>query len=205
MNKSNAAISNFIDTKYIPLDPKIKIGIGVFILILPIALYFFVMYQPNAKRIVQLDAEKERRAASLKQVEAKVRNMPQFKLELAETQRTFEEASRLLPKEKEIPQLLKDISALGRSAGLDFVSFKPQGDVPRDFYAEIPVEINVRGPYHSMGYFFDQVSKLGRIVTVSNVNMSSPTREGAEMLLTSSCKLLTYRFTNQELPKKDNK
>ena len=91
--------------------------------------------------------------------------------------------SILLPKESEIPKLLTDISALGRNAGLDFLTFKPLADIPKDFYAEIPVTINVRGPYHNMGYFFDQVSKLARIVSVSNVKMSSPKKEGGEMLL----------------------
>jgi len=111
----------------------------------------------------------------------------------------------LLPKEKEIPKLLKDISALGRNAGLDFLTFKPLADIPKDFYAEIPVTINVRGPYHNMGYFFDQVSKLERIVSVTNVKMSSPKKEGGEMLLNSDCQLVTYRFTNVELPKPPKK
>jgi type IV pilus assembly protein PilO len=117
----------------------------------------------------------------------------------------FLEMAVLLPKEKEIPKLLKDISALGQNVGLDFLTFKPLADIPKDFYAEIPVTINVRGPYHNMGSFFDQVSKLERIVSVSNVKMSSPKKEGGEMLLNSDCKLVTYRFTNVELPKPPKK
>ncbi len=127
--------------------------------------------------------------------------MEKFEEELRLAELKFKETSALLPKEKEIPQLLKDISALGRTAGLDFNTFKPLPDVPKDFYAEIPVSINVRGPYHNMGFFFDQVSKLERIVSVTNIKMSSPQKEGSEMLLKSDCTLLTYRFTNVELPK----
>ena len=89
--------------------------------------------------------------------------------------------------------------------GLDFLTFTPQADNPKDFYAEIPVTINVRGPYHNMGFFFDQVSKLERIVTVANVKMSSPKKEAGEMLLNSDCRLVTYRFTNVELPKQPQK
>jgi type IV pilus assembly protein PilO len=117
----------------------------------------------------------------------------------------FEETAVLLPKDKEIPKLLTDISALGRSAGLEFLTFKPQADVPKDFYAEIPITINVRGPYHNIGFFFDQVSKLERIVSVSNVKMSTPKKDGNEMLLNSDCVLVTYRFTNVELPKDPKK
>ena len=56
-----------------------------------------------------------------------------------------------------------------------------------------------------MGFFFDQVSKLARIVSVTNVKMSSPKKEGGEMLLNSDCQLVTYRFTNVELPKPPKK
>ena len=48
----------------------------------------------------------------------------------------------------------------------DFNSFTPGGETPQEFYAEIPISIQVRGPYHNVGYFLDQVSKLERIVTV---------------------------------------
>jgi type IV pilus assembly protein PilO len=56
-----------------------------------------------------------------------------------------------------------------------------------------------------MGYFLDQVSKLDRIVTVDNIKMGSPKREGGEMLLNSSCRLVTYRFTNTQVSKPDKK
>ena len=141
----------------------------------------------------------------LQEVKLKAANLAKFQKELDEAENQFLATAVLLPKEKEIPKLLKDISALGRNAGLDFLTFKPLADIPKDFYAEIPVTINVRGPYHNMGYFFDQVSKLERIVSVTNVKMSSPKKEGGEMLLNSDCQLVTYRFTNVELPKPPKK
>jgi type IV pilus assembly protein PilO len=96
--------------------------------------------------------------------------------------------------------LLRSISDHGKSAGLDFLSFKPGAEIPRDFYAEIPVDISTKGPYHNMGFFLDQVSKLERLVTVNNIKMGSPKKEGSEMLLNSTCRLVTYRFTNTKLP-----
>ncbi len=103
--------------------------------------------------------------------------------------------------------MLQDISALGHNAGLDFNTFKPEREIPQDFYKKIPITIKVRGPYHNMGYFFDQVSKMGRIVSVTNVRMASPEKEMGEMLLQSDCKLLTYQFSNTPLakPKKKKK
>ena len=205
MKKSNTAITSFIDTKYIPLDRRKKLLITAFLLILPVALFFFIFFQPNQKKIAALDTQKQGLATELQTVKEKARNLPQLEKELAETEAIFNEKATLLPRDKEIPRLLKDISALGTNAGLEFLSFKPLPDVPQDFYSEIPISINVRGPYHGMGAFFDQVSKLNRIVSVNNIAMTTPKKEGGEMLLNSSCQLVTYRFTNIEKPKPPEK
>lgn len=205
MKTSSVAIEKFLDKKYIPLEPKFKIAVLVFLLLLPVVLFYFLIYQPNAKKIAGLAQQKESLDQMIAELRIKESNLPKLKQELAETEKIFNEAAVLLPKEKEIPQLLKDISAAGQGVGLDFLTFKPLPDVPQDFYAEIPVSINVRGPYHNMGSFLDQVSKLARIVTVSNIKMTSPTKEKGEMLLNSDCTLVTYRFTNVELPKQPAK
>lgn len=205
MKKGNPAFTTFLDSKFIPLAPKIKLGISAALVLLPLVVFFFALYQPNSEKIDKLTNQKSTLAKEVMDVKAKAADLAKFEKELEEARLLFETASVLLPKDKEIPKLLKDISSLGRTAGLDFLTFKPLADIPKDFYAEIPVTINVRGPYHNMGYFFDQVSKLERIVSVTNVKMSSPKREGAEMFLTSDCTLVTYRFTNVELPKPTDK
>ena len=205
MKKSNSKVSAFIDEKYIPLDKKIKIAIGVLLVILPVALFYFVFFQPNGTKITGLEVQRDKLQKEIQNLRQKERNKPQLIAQVAKIEEEFEIAAQMLPREKEIPRLLKDISALGRNAGLDFLTFVPRPDVPKDFYSEIPVDINVRGPYHAMGFFFDQVSKLDRIVTVSNVSLSNPKRVQGEMLLNSKCQLVTYRFTNKKLEPKKKK
>lgn len=202
---TTSAFAKFIDTKFLPLEPKIKLAIVLALILVPSLLFYFAFYNPKSKRIKGLENNKISLHKQIQEVKKKAADLPKFEQELRDAEEKFLEAAVLLPKEKEIPQLLRDISSLGRTAGLDFNVFKPLPDVPRDFYAEIPVSIKVRGPYHNMGFFFDQVSKLERIVSVTNVNMTSPKKEGGEMLLNSDCRLLTYRFTNVELPKPDKK
>jgi type IV pilus assembly protein PilO len=205
MKTSNAAIATFIDEKYLPLAPKIKLGIVVGIVLLPLVVFYFTYYQQKAEKIQSLNQQKVAMTQQVQEAKKKASDLAKFEKEMEEAKNMFLEMAALLPKEKEIPKLLKDISSLGQTVGLDFLTFKPLADIPKDFYAEIPVTINVRGPYHNMGSFFDQVSKLERIVSVSNVKMSSPKMEGGEMLLNSDCKLVTYRFTNVELPKPPQK
>jgi type IV pilus assembly protein PilO len=205
MKKSNQAVTKFINEKYIPLEQRTKIAIVAAILVLPIVAFYFTYYQPKSETIATLTGQTEQLKQQVQEAKAKAANKEKFEQELAEAQVKFDETSILLPKDSEIPKLLKDISSLGRNAGLDFLTFKPLADVPKDFYAELPVTINVRGPYHNMGFFLDQVSKLERIVSVTNIKMDAPKKEGGEMLLSSDCKLVTYRFTNVELPKEPKK
>jgi len=201
MKKSTTAIGAFIDDRFIPLNPKIKLAVTILIALIPLIIFYFSYYRPSEQKALSLTNQKSTLVTQIRKVKARASNLAKLEEELAQAEELFFKTSALLPKEKEIPKLLKDISALGRNAGLDFLTFTPQADNPKDFYAEIPVTINVRGPYHNMGFFFDQVSKLERIVTVANVVMSSPKQEGGEMLLNSDCRLVTYRFTNVELPK----
>ncbi len=205
MKKSNGKFTAFIDGKIVPMGAKAKVGIVFLIVLIPVIAFYFAFYQPNSEKIQGLKAKEVSMQKTLKEVKEKASELAKFEQELKAAEMLFQEAAVLLPDEKEIPQLLKDISSLGRTAGLDFLTFKPLADIPKDFYAEIPITINVRGPYHNMGFFFDQVSKLERIVSVSNVKMGSPKKEAGEMLLKSDCRLVTYRFTNKPLPKPKKK
>jgi type IV pilus assembly protein PilO len=191
----------FIDTKYIPLDNKIKIVIALVLIIAPIALFYFLLYSPNVKKIQGLTTQKTNLIAEIEKAKKAASELENVKASIAQTEALFKETATLLPKDKEIPALLRNISDLGKGAGLDFLSFRPGAEVPKDFYAEIPIEIQINGPYHNMGFFLDQVSKLERIVTVDNIQMGGGRKEGAEMLLNSNCRLKTYRFTGVQTAK----
>ncbi len=201
MSTSSTQFTSFLDEKLIPMEPRVKLIAAIGILLLPVVCFYFLFYQGQSDTIKRLKQQKIKSEQSLAVAKKKASNLEAFKKESEEAQLKFDIKAALLPKDKEIPKLLKDISALGSNAGLEFISFKPLADRPKDFYSEIPVSIKVNGPYHNVGFFFDQISKLERIVSVTNVKMGSPKREGGEMLLNSDCQLVTYRFTNKELPK----
>ncbi len=204
MKKTNA-FATFIDEKYIPLDKKIKITFAVILFLLPVVIFYFVLFQPQMQKSSKLKKQKTEIVKELQAAKKKVASKAKLEDELEAMAVLFEKTATLLPKEKEIPSLLTNISALGRGSGLDFLTFKPIAEIPKDFYSEIPIEIKVRGPYHNMGSFLDQVSKLDRIVTVANINMGGPKKDGGEMLLESSFRLVTYQFTNKKLVDPDDK
>ncbi len=202
---NNSSFETFLDQRFIPMSVQAKVLFCLAFVVLLGVLFFFLFFNPKAKQIETLEGEVKSLESELEIARIQAAGLEEFEAKVAKTEERFLMLSALLPKEKEIPQLLKDISALGRAAGLDFNTFKPEAEIPQDFYKKIPITIKVRGPYHNMGFFFDQVSKLKRIVSVTNVRMGSPKRETGEMLLQSDCRLLTYQFSNEPLPKPTEK
>lgn len=194
----------FIDERYLPLDKKKRILILSTLIAIPSLLFIFLIYFPKTNEIHSLESKLKTSSEELKKVRIAARDLPKYQKELEDAQQEFETTSVLLPKGQEIPNLLRSISDLGKASGLDFLSFVPGAELPKDFYSEIPIDIKIKGPYHNLGAFLDKVSKLERIVTVNNIKTEKTENEGSEILLSSSCRLLTYRFTNVKLepPKK---
>ncbi|MDH5298665.1 MAG: type 4a pilus biogenesis protein PilO [Desulfobulbaceae bacterium] len=173
-------------------------------MLLPLVAFVFLVYSPKSKEIERLDTQRQSLEQQLLVVEATAKEITKHKEEMAATEAKFKAASVLLPQQQEIPSLLTNISSLGTASGLDFVTFQPQPEKPLEFYAEIPVSIQVLGPYHNVGLFLYKISQLDRIVTVSNINMGTPKMVDNEMLLTTNFNLVTYRFIEppNDKPKK---
>ena len=193
-------LDTFIDGQYQTLDKKVKLLALAALFLVPLALFYFLLYSPKTAEQERLNGEISKVEDEIRKAEAAVRNLAKHQAELEETQRKFDKTVVMLPKTQEIPDLLRNISDLGKTTGLEFISFVPAQEIQKDFYAEIPINITLLGPYHNVGGFLDKVSKLDRIVTVNNIQMAQPKEEGSEILLTSSCQLVTYRFTGQKLP-----
>lgn len=196
---SNSKFDGFISSTYIQLDKSKKILILFSILTVPSLLIYFLVIQPNIDKITDLEKKIITSTEELNRVRKAARDLPKHEEELKKAQEIFDLTSVLLPKSQEIPLLLRNISDLGKQSGLDFLSFVPGVETPKDFYAEIPIDIKIRGPYHNLGLFLDKISKLERIVSVNNIKTEKVDLEGSEILLTSTCKLVTYRFTNVKL------
>ncbi len=203
INQLRKKVDAFLQSKVVPLDKKIKIAICAVACIVPVALYFFFGYSPNTKKIKQLKRETTSIEQKLAEVKARAADLDKYKEDMKQTAIKFQQASLLLPQTKEIPSLLTNISSLGTKSGLDMISFQPGGEVPKEFYAEIPVSISVRGPYHNVGNFLYQVSKLDRIVSVAEIGLDSPTMQDGEMILRGRLSLVTYKFI--ENPVEDEK
>ncbi len=197
INKIKEAFDSFLEKKVVPLDKKIIIAIFALVIILPTVAFYFLHFSTKTKEIKGL----ENRAAKLRKeiagAKARAAKLDEHLAEMEETKRLFAEASVLLPQKKEIPSLLTNISALGTNSGLNMATFSPGGERRKEFYAEIPVSLRVNGPYHNIGTFLYEVSKLDRIVSAVNVNLGGGKKQRGELVLASNISLITYRFLEE--------
>ncbi len=100
-----------------------------------------------------------------------------------------------LPRDKEIPSLLRDIYTLGKKSGVSFKAFSPGNEANKGIYSDLPIKLSLTGNYHEVAVFFDRISKLSRIVNISDLSMSmTKTENEADVLLSVDCVATTFMF-----------
>ena len=138
--KALEQINAFIDTKYIPLDGKIKLAILIALIILPIGLYYYFAYTDNVKKIEGLENNKSQLETEITKAKKAAKDKKKIEASLAKTQELFRKTATVLPKEKEIPGLLTNISDLGQRAPLELKTFKPGGESLLEIESLLPTE-----------------------------------------------------------------
>jgi len=156
-------------------DPQVQKGIIVGILcIIAGYVYFFTSFlpffnHPMHAKIESLSSEYEKMSAELEKARKTVGNLAKLEAEYNRLHDKWVAAQGLLPKDKEVADLLRKVTRIGSQAGIDFLLFEPQVPIPREFITENPVKVKVRGEYHQLGIFLSKVANLDRIVNVSNL------------------------------------
>ncbi len=177
-----------------------KVIILMVILCAVTGLYFFLFFTPRNDELQMQKEELARQVKELNETKRITQDLERFKKQIARLDEELKSALTQLPNEKEIPEILKNISSLGRESNLEFTLFRPKAEEPQQFYAKVPIELTMLGSYHNTGAFFDKVGKLSRIINVVDFNMSrkEPKAKEPEVVVRTSCVLNTYRFLEKK-------
>ena len=127
--------------------------------------------------------------------QARAANLDAYRAQLAEMEESFGAMLRQLPNRTEVADLLVDVSQTGLAAGLEFELFQPQAEVPKDFYAELPIKIRVIGTYHEFGEFVSGLAALPRIVTIHDVQIKPRAGNAGQLVLEATAR--TYRYLDE--------
>jgi type IV pilus assembly protein PilO len=167
---------------------------------------FVISERGNLPQLRAAEAEQQTLWQTFDGKQRKAANLEAYRQQIAEIERTFGAMLRQLPGKTEVPSLLVDISQTGLAAGLQERLFQPGSESKKDFYAELPIKIQLSGGYHEFGLFVSGIAALPRIVTLHDIEITrGNTRGGARGrapaptdLLTLNLTAKTYRYLDEE-------
>ena len=175
-------------------------------LLLITIIYVYLLYMPSNEKITKLNKDLDKLLAKKAEQEAIIQNLEEFKLENQQLKQTLQLAMAQLPDKREIHSLLQNISNTAREAGLKVPLFRPHKEIKKDFYAEVPVELNLIGSHGDLLAFFTRISQVPRIVNISDLKIDRDSKTNlSDTMLKVSCKATTYRFLEEsERPKPED-
>ena len=179
-----------------PLPFRVAVIAIVFLIVTGLGIYWFIV-KDKAPQLERAQAEEQELRTAFENKQRKAANYDAYKQQLAQIEQSFGTMLRQLPGETEIPSLIVDISQTGLAAGLQEKLFVPQAEVPRDFYAEKPIQIRLTGGYHEIGNFVSGIAALPRIVTLHDITITPENRDSFDNL-SMEVTAKTYRYIDEE-------
>ncbi|MES2547433.1 MAG: type 4a pilus biogenesis protein PilO [Pseudomonadota bacterium] len=176
------------------LPMPVKLVLLGFLFLLLIGLGYWFLWSPQIDEFDQAEAkEQELRQVFLAKKSQAVK-IEAYKQQMIDIEKTFGALLKQLPDKSQMDGLLTDINQAGLGRGLEFDLFKPGQETIADFYAEMPIQIKIKGSYHDIGAFATDISKLSRIVTLNDMSIAPLNRDTKDGPLTLEAVAKTYRY-----------
>lgn len=180
----------------------IKIGAAILVLVVVVVLGYFLSISDANQTLEQQRREEATLLQGYEKKAFEAHNLDQFRKQLAEMEQTFGALLKQLPKDTEVPGLLEDITHTGLGSGLEFENIELRNEIEKEFYAELPINIQVIGDYHGFGSFVSGVASLPRIVTLHDFTVTRPSDSNQELaalgLLRMDITAKTYRYSSKD-------
>jgi type IV pilus assembly protein PilO len=187
-----------VSFKNIPSYVKVILSVIPALIIALVIIFLFLI--PKQKEIKSLEQKISAQENEIAKDQAKAAKLPELTLESEKLRMRLNELKLQLPEEKEVSTLLKQVSELCIGSGLKIALWKPEQKKTHasGIVYEIPVKVDLSGSYHSLGYFFSSLTKLNRIVNISDIKISDPKPEKENALDKISFTATTFSIVPEE-------
>ncbi|MEJ2096506.1 MAG: type 4a pilus biogenesis protein PilO [Deltaproteobacteria bacterium] len=205
MKKSNISLKSLAPAiEWIERRTKLqRILIYASLIILLVGGFTYFAYLPKHKQIISLEKSYKQLSAKLEKAKRNAKELNAYRTKMKAAEAQFNIVMKALPEKQEIPALLDGIAMAARDTGLEIMQFQPKNEVVKEFYAEVPLAMQLVGNYHNVAVFFDKIANLPRLVNVSEIRLV-PQQNGTK--LSTACQALTSKFVEpSEVPKKGSK
>ena len=178
-----------------PLAPRLATLVGLFILILVGGWWF--LWNEQLETLTAREQEEVKLKDEFIAKKTQAANLDLYRQQLNEIDRSFGALLRQLPSKSEVEALLVEVNQSGMGRGLQFELFKPNQEIVKDFYAELPINVKLTGQYPDFGAFAADIARLSRIVTLNNISItgSAQAKDGA---LAMDAVAKTFRYLDEE-------
>ncbi len=157
-------------------------------------LVFLVFLKPHNEKIVNVREERIRIENEVLQLKSKKRQLDKIETELQTLTSTLKELEIVIPQQREMYDILKQIQALAYDSSLNIVKFVNRGEIDKEFYWEWPIAIEITGGYHNLALFFDKLSRFSRLFNTENFAIRGLPRQNDAVTITANTTIKTYIF-----------
>ena len=191
----SAIIDRFLER---PKSQKIGLWIGTLAFITFI--YWQYFYSGLNKQYIELTEKRDTLGTQIAHERRLAQSLPAYRKEIKALEGKLEGALQQLPNRREIPGLLSAIATLAKDAGLQVYRFAPRPDVVMNFYAAVPSDLEVRGTFHQIATFFDEIAGMTRVVNITDVVMKNPkgVEDEAATEVEAKCAITTFRYLDED-------
>jgi type IV pilus assembly protein PilO len=164
-----------------------KLLAGILATLLTASVYWFFFYSDTAAKIEGANRQKKQLRDDLAAQQQAQASYFADRDELAVREQRARELNKVLPPESEEDAFLSAVQTASNAAGIDLKAYAPMEEVSQNFYAKVPMKLELSGKFHQIAKFAFELGKVDRIINVENIELSEPKVVGDEVVLHGRC------------------
>jgi type IV pilus assembly protein PilO len=173
-----------------------QLGVSLFLALLIGGVFWWQYLSPAMEEEKQKTARLESLQREIRALEVTANKLAEFQREVALLEAKLETLKRILPPEKETPDLMRKVQSLASQSSLLIKTFTPGQTINKEFYQEWPINMSVEGNYHNLGIFFDRVGRLSRLVNIGNIKIGARNQQTVSNTITATCVATTFVYVD---------
>ena len=177
-----------------------QLGVSLLTGVLICGGFYYFWYADKLKEEETKKARRESLQKEIRALEVTANKLQEFQREVQLLEAKLETLKRILPPEKETPDVMRRVQSLAAQSFLTIRKFTPAPTKQQEFYQEVPINVDLDGTYHNLGLFFDRVGRLSRLVNVGNLKVKSQSKQELNNTIAASCVATTFVYQDAPRP-----
>ena len=162
--------------------------------LLAFVVFYMIYFKPQSGKLKTLKDDRVKLETEVIKLRAKQKELDKIQAEIKVLSGTLKELETIIPQGKETWDILNKIQQLALDSKLNIVNFSPEVLVPKEFYYEWPIPIEITGSYHNLAIFFDRLSRFSRLFKIDGFSIRSLSQQTSASTISASFTAKTYIF-----------